>query len=158
MTLFAAVLVGFTISRVAAIATSATLVNCAACHRVAWPNAAWECNVNCNFAPSGVLTYGKQKEVFLNESVCMLTFSALLLLQIKIWSKRCQYIKLKRSGSTETTEFFDNSSYSDRLWQNPVALTFNGRYPLNVNTISILPEFAEKRRITENKSMYIRWN
>ena len=59
MTLFTVVLLGLTIPQAAATATSTMLVNCAACHRVAWPKAAWECNVNCNLAPSGVLTYGK---------------------------------------------------------------------------------------------------
>ena len=38
---------------------SSTTVNCASCQYVAWPNNAWECNVKCNVAPTGVLTYGK---------------------------------------------------------------------------------------------------
>ena len=73
MTLFAALLVGFTIQLVTATTTSATLVNCTACHRVAWPKATWECNVNCNLAPSGVLTYGKKKEIetFPDESIAV---------------------------------------------------------------------------------------
>ena len=36
-----------------------TMVNCAACQRVSFPHDAWECDVKCNVAPTGVLTYGK---------------------------------------------------------------------------------------------------
>ena len=36
-----------------------TVVNCAACRYASWPHDAWECDVKCNVAPTGVLTYGK---------------------------------------------------------------------------------------------------
>ena len=36
-----------------------TVVGCAACRYASWPHDAWECDVKCNVAPSGVLTYGK---------------------------------------------------------------------------------------------------
>ena len=36
-----------------------TVVGCAACQHASWPHDAWECDVKCNVAPSGVLTYGK---------------------------------------------------------------------------------------------------
>ena len=39
--------------------TSVTMVNCAACRYVSWPRDTWECDVKCNVAPTGVLTYGK---------------------------------------------------------------------------------------------------
>ena len=36
-----------------------TVVGCAACQHASWPHDAWECDVKCNVAPSGVLIYGK---------------------------------------------------------------------------------------------------
>ena len=36
-----------------------TVVNCAACRYTSWPRDAWECDVKCNVARTGVLTYGK---------------------------------------------------------------------------------------------------
>ena len=36
-----------------------TIVNCASCKYVSWPRDAWECDVRCNVAPTGVLTYGE---------------------------------------------------------------------------------------------------
>ena len=47
------------VTEVAVAASSATLVNCQACHQVTWPKAAWECDVRCNLAPTGVNNYGK---------------------------------------------------------------------------------------------------
>ena len=35
------------------------IVSCAACRYTSWPRDAWECDVKCNVAPTGVLTYGK---------------------------------------------------------------------------------------------------
>ena len=52
-----------TYSQVAAAASSATLVKCQACHQVAWPQDAWECDVKCNLPLTGGKTYGKLKKI-----------------------------------------------------------------------------------------------